>query len=159
MQGTLDVVISDFPLPASVRIKAFNHPLGKSGVTFVGAERFCKKHKSTFPKCLEEIPILLPTRLSSVRRELDTWFERVKVKPNIIGEFQDSALMKMVGREGVGVFPIPSVMEKEVIADYGVKVVGRIKEELESFYLISVEKRIKHPSVLSIVENASRRIF
>lgn len=154
----LDAVISDFPLPSSVKIKAFNHHLGRSGISFIGSERFTKS-KIKFPRILENEPLLLPTIESSVRRELNNWFQKRNITPNIIAEFQDSALMKMLGSKGIGIFPIPSVIEKEIIKDFNLKVIGRISEQLESFYLITVEKRIKHHSLLTIIENAERKIF
>jgi len=67
--------------------------------------------------------------------------------------------MQAVGREGVGIFPIPSVVERAVCRQYGVRVVGRVPEVRERFYAISAERRLKHPAVVAISSAAKADLF
>ena len=82
-----------------------------------------------------------------------------KSTPEDIGEFEDTALMKVFGQEGLGLFPAPSVIEKEVCRQYSVRVAGRTDAVRERYYAISVERRLKHPAVLAICEAARDKIF
>lgn len=155
----LDIILADCPIPHSVPIKAFNHTLGKSSISFVATSALKMKLRKSFPNCLDGAPMYLPTQSATARRELDAWFEKRKVRPKIIGEFQDSALMKMVGRNGNAIFPVPKVVEREVCREFKVQVVGRTKEQIEEFFIISIERRLKHPAVLSIVEEAKSKLL
>ena len=103
--------------------------------------------------------MLLPIAMSSLRGMLDQWFERIGIQPIIIGEFDDSALLKVFGQAGEGIFVAPTVIEKEVVQQYQVQVVGRTKDIKERFYAISVERIIKHPAVAAISESAHQNLF
>ncbi|MEQ1883491.1 MAG: transcriptional activator NhaR [Bryobacteraceae bacterium] len=155
----LDVVLSDAPVSPLVRIKAFNHLLGECGVTLFAAPALAKKYAKNFPKSLDGAPLLLPIDGSSLRRSLDQWFESHNLRPNIAGEFKDSALLKTFGQAGVGVFPGPSAIEQEIEDHYGVQVMGRLEDVSERFYAISVERKLKHPAVIAISAAARERLF
>ncbi len=155
----LDLVIADSPVPPSVKVKAFNHYLGECGVSFLATEALSKKYKKHFPKSLHGAPLLLPTREAAIRRDIDQWLAALEVTPQYVGEFQDSALMKLVAREGRGIVPVPIVVEEEIRRDFGLKVVARTESVKEKFYLISVEKRLKNPLVQAIVEMAQKKLF
>jgi LysR family transcriptional regulator, transcriptional activator of nhaA len=103
----LDVVISDVPVSSSMRVKAYNHLLGSCGITFFGTKSWASKLAKSFPSSLDSCPILLPTTNASLRRSLDQWFDEMALRPLIKGEFEDSALLKVFGQEGLGVFPVP----------------------------------------------------
>ena len=96
---------------------------------------------------------------SSLRRNLEAWFERHGVKPLVVAEFEDRALMKAFGERGAGVFTSPTAVEQDVLDKYGVEVIGRTDEISERFYLISPERRIKHPAVTVITEAARNELF
>jgi LysR family transcriptional activator of nhaA len=81
------------------------------------------------------------------------------VKPKVIAEFEDSALLKAFGADGLGVFSAPTVVESEVMAQYGVEVIGRSDEVKERFYAISAERRLKHPAVVAISDAARQDLF
>ncbi|MFP2904990.1 transcriptional activator NhaR [Pyxidicoccus sp. 3LFB2] len=155
---TVDLVIADGPAgPNPVRV--FNHLLGECGTTFFAAPKLATATRRGFPRSLEGTPFLLPGAPSAVRRALDQWFEAQGVQPKVVAEFDDSALMKDFGRQGMGVFAAPTVIEAEVMQDYGVRVVGRAEAVRQQFYAISSERKIRHPSVVAIFEAARQEIF
>ena len=155
----LDVVLSDAPITSMARVKAFNHLLGSCPVTLFGAHTLASRFRKNFPTGLDGAPFLLPMEGASLRRALEQWFESVGIRPNVVGEFKDGALMKTFGREGVGLFFAPDAIEKEVRDHYKVVVVGRIDSVVERFYAISVERKLKHPAVVAISEAARGKLF
>jgi LysR family transcriptional activator of nhaA len=155
----LDVVLSDAPMSPTVKVRAFNHLLGECGVTIFGTKELAAKYRRTFPRSLDGAPLLLPTENTSLRRGLDQWFEQHDLRPMVVSEIEDRALLKAFGERGVGLFPAPTVIESEVRRQYGVAVVGRIEAVKERFYAISVERRLKHPAVVAICEAARQQLF
>lgn len=155
----LDVVLSDVPITGAARGKAFSHLLGTCGVTLFGAPKLAARYQRGFPGSLDGAPFLLPGPGSILRGSLDRWFETQGVRPAVVGEFKDSALMKAFGQAGVGIFPGPSAIEGEVQSHYRVRKLGRVEAIAESFYAVSVERRIKHPAVMAICEAARGHLF
>ena len=155
----LDIVLSDATISPTVSVRAFNHLLGECGLSFFAAAKLVSKYRREFPKSLEGAPLLLPTQKTAVRRDLEQWFQKEELRPRIIGEFEDSALMKVFGQDGIGVFPAPTVIEHEVCRQYKVRVIGRTEAVRERYYAISVERRLKHPAVLAICEAAREKLF
>jgi LysR family transcriptional activator of nhaA len=155
----LDLVIADEPMPRRVSVKAFNHALGRSPLSFFCAPKLKSRIQDGFPACLDGLPMLVPGATSSVRRQLEDWFARHQVAPVVVGEFDDAALMKAFGREGQGVFMAPSVLDAETCSQFGVEVIGRTTELVEEFYAVSVERRITHPCVLAITDAARGQLF
>ena len=155
----VDVVISDGPAGGGIPVRAFSHPLGDCGTTFFAAARMAGSLRRRFPSSLDGAPFLLPGAPSAVRRALEQWFDAEEVRPNVVAEVDDSALAKDFGKAGMGVFAAPTVIESEVRQQYGVQVVGRAESVRQSFYAISVERKIKHPAVVAIREAARQDIF
>lgn len=155
----LDLVISDTPAPPSIKVKAYNHVMGESGVTLFSTANQAAKYRRAFPKSLSGAPLLLPTSNAMLRRLLDEWMVRREIHPTIVGEFEDSATLKAFGQAGYGLFPGSTVMEKEICRQYRVQVVGRLDSVKQRFYAITVERRLKHPAVLAIVEAARQEIL
>jgi LysR family transcriptional activator of nhaA len=155
----LDLVLADAPLGGAVRVRAFNHLLGSCGVTVFAAPAMAARYRRRFPRSLDGAPWLLPLETSAMRRSLEQWFEASRIRPAIVGEFQDSALMNTFGQEGAGVFAAPSAIEREVRALYRAAVVGRIDSAVERFYAISVERKLKHPAVVAVCETARAELF
>jgi LysR family transcriptional activator of nhaA len=155
----LDLVIAGAPIPPSVSVRAFNHLLGESGVSFFATAQLLKTLKTKFPACLDGAPMLVPGVDAAVKSRLDRWCEAHKLRPRVVGEFDDSALMKAFGQRGAGVFIGPTVLESEIETQYGVKTLGRTAEIVEEYYAISVERRVTHPCVLAITEAARDRLF
>jgi LysR family transcriptional regulator, transcriptional activator of nhaA len=156
---TLDIVISDAPVPTGSKVRAFNHLLGETGVSFFGTKELAKRYKRGFPASLNGAPVLLPLEHLTLRRSLNQWFDRNDIKPQVVAEFADSALLKAFGGDGLGVFPAPTVVESEVMAQHDVQLLGRVPEVRERFYAISVERRLKHPAVVAISDAARQELF
>lgn len=155
----LDVVLSDIPLSPTSGVKAFNHLLGECGATFFASADVRTKLRGRFPGCLDGAPLLAPLPSSSLGRALAQWLEAQGVQPEIVAEVQDSALIKALGRDGLGVFCLPSVVEAEVRSHYGAGILGRTDAIRERFYAISPERRVKNPAVAAICETARQRVF
>lgn len=155
----IDLVIADEPLTSRLSVKAFNHKLGSSPMSFYAAPRLASQLKGPFPQCLNGVPMLLPGAGSSARIQFDMWLTRHQIAPTVVGEFDDSALMQAFGRQGAGVFLSPSVVEQETAGQFGVQVVGHTDEIVEDFYAISVERRITHPGVAAITQAARGALF
>lgn len=155
----MDLVIADEPLTSRFSVKAFNHPLGSSPMTFYAAPQLAATLQGSFPDCLNDAPMLIPGATASVRPQFETWLTRHRLHPRVVGEFDDGALMQAFGREGRGVFLSPSAVETAVAAQSGVQVIGRSDEIVEDFYAISVERRITHPAVAAITQTARGRLF
>ena len=154
----LDVVLSDTPIDPTMKVRAYSHLLGESDVVLVGTKSLAKKIRIGFPGSLDGAPILLPMRNSVLRRSLDYWFEVHDVRPKIVGEFEDSAMLKIMGKAGVGVFPVASTICKEVEDMHGVEFIAAIPDVTEKFYALSVERKVKHPAVLAISEVARKQL-
>ena len=155
----LDIVFSDAPVSPTASVRAFNHLLGECGLSLFATTELASKYRRKFPTSLNEAPLLVPTEKTAVRRDLELWLYTKGIRPKIVGEFDDTALMKVFGQDGRGVFPAPTVIEKEVCRQYRVRVVGRIEAVRERYYAISVERRLKHPAVVAICETARNKLF
>lgn len=155
----LDLVLTDAPLAPSMRVRAFSHLLGSCGITLFGTAPLADRYGRDFPATLDGAPFLLPLEGSTLRRSLEQWFEAQRITPRVVGEFQDSALLKTFGQAGLGVFAAPSVVETEIRRQFGVTVLGRTAAVVEQFYAISVERKLKHGAVLAIAEAARDHLF
>ena len=155
----LDLVISDSPAPTTLDVNVYSHKLGECGLSILAKQSLAKKYRKGFPQSLSQASILLPTRHTAVRRSLDQWMEQHEVYPDIVAEFDDSALLKVFGQAGQGVFPVPTAIEELVKKQYGVMLVGRISDVRDTFYAISVEKRIQHEATIRIVKQARSKLF
>jgi len=155
----IDLVLADEPLTRKLSVKAFNHKLGSSTVSFFAAPELAARLRQPFPRCLDGAPMLVPGGSSSVRPQFDAWLERHHLHPRVVGEFSDGALMKAFGRQGRGVFLSPSVVEEETVSQYGVQIIGRSDEISDDFYAITAERRITHPGVAAITQAARSELF
>lgn len=155
----LDLVLADSPVSPVFHIKAYNHVLGESGISFFATGRQAARYRKGFPRSLDGAPMLMPTSGSSLRRMLDQWLEHKNIRPLIVAEFEDRALMKAFGEAGAGVFMSPTAVEQDVQDKYGVQVIARTDELHERFYAISAERRIKHPAVATITNTARKDLF
>ncbi len=155
----LDLVLSDSPVPPATKVRAYSHLLGDCGVTVFGVPALAATHRRRFPALLDGAPFLLPTENTAVRSALERWFEDNDLRPTVVAEIEDSAVLKAFGGKGAGLFVAPTVVEDEVRKQYGVRVVGRIDEVRERFYATSVERRISHPGVRAITQSARHDLF
>jgi len=155
----LDMVIADSPIPPSVSTRAFSHRLGQCAVSFFATEELSNKLSGDFPQCLNNIPILLPSKGNQLRSAIDKWLLNHRISPIIAAEFDDSALLKTFGQQGVGVFIAPTAIEEEVKMQFKVKAIGQTNEIKEEFFAISIEKRVSNPIVSAVIESANNTLF
>ena len=154
----LDLVISDRALPPGTHVKAFNHSLGRSSVSFFAHKSIARQYKP-FPNGLDQAPFLLPSTGVALRRELDDWFDSEEITPQVIAEFDDSALLKAFGEGAIGVYPAPTAIAEEVCSMYHARLIGTLEHIHESYYAISPERKVKHPAVLAITEAARTQLL
>lgn len=155
----VDLVIADSPISSSINVRGFNHPLGNCGITFFATPQLADKLDKNFPQNLNSMPLLVPSELTATRSHLTKWLDGQHIYPHIVGEFDDSALMKAFGRTGTGIFIAPTPIAEEVIQQYGVVAIGQTNEIRERYYAISVERKISHPAVAAITETAREWLF
>lgn len=146
----IDVVLSDRPVASSGSLRVFSHPLGEYAVSLYGTPALAERYTEKFPTCLSGAPLMLPTRTNALRGMLDQWFESHELRPRIVGEFEDAALMDTFGRQGMGLFPALTMLGTEIEVQFGAVPVGEL-EVREQVFAISGERRIRHPAVEAMI--------
>jgi LysR family transcriptional activator of nhaA len=152
----LDVVLTDREVQPGSALKVFSHQLFESEMLVVGAPELAAAYGKDFPKNLNGAPFLLPTRNNALRGKIDEWFVQASVKPDVVGEFEDNALLSTFGRRGLGLFFAPAALAAEIEAQFGAVQVGAVPGVREQFYVISSERKIKHPAVEAILAAAQQ---
>ena len=152
----LDVVLADRPAPSNPNLKVYSHSLGSSNLSWYGPAPFLAAARKGFPQSLAKVPVLLPTSSAAVRPRIDHWFERLGIKPNIVGEFEDSALLTTFGAAGMGIFPAADLIHAELADRYSVKRVGACDGVAEHFYAIGAHKKVLHPLVQKLLPERPR---
>jgi len=155
----LDLVLSDRPIPPGLSVKAFSHAMGSSAIALFARKGSARQYEKGFPGSLNKAPILLPTIDNPIRRALDDWFDQQGISPTLVAEFEDSALMKAFGQAGNGIFPAPVAISEEVEQMYHCRRIGPAIPVEENYYAISPERKLKHPAVLNIIEQARRQLL
>ncbi|MGD8641260.1 MAG: transcriptional activator NhaR [Gammaproteobacteria bacterium] len=150
----IDMIIADGPIPAGLNVQGFNHFLGECGISFMAVPKLAKTLRQKFPQSLNGAPLLLPSEINVVQARLLKWLDSLHIHPRIVGEFDDSALMKAFGQAGAGVFATPTAIATEVAKQFDVMEIGATNDVREQFYAISVERRISHPAVAAITDTA-----
>lgn len=150
----LDLVLADRGLAPGGAIRAYTHLLGTSSLSVLGHPRLCQAWSGDFPACLHEAPFLLPGPEAAVRTQLQGWFEEHALRPIVVGEFDDGALLKAFARAGAGFMVAPSAVAAAVMEEYGLEAAGSIASIAEQFYALTVERQLDHPAVRRILENA-----
>ncbi|MBY4897029.1 transcriptional activator NhaR [Cupriavidus sp. AU9028] len=155
----IDLVIADAPIPSDVSVRAFNHRLGGSGISFFAAPALLASCRGPFPGCLEGAPMLMPAAESALGKRLRNWLQAQSLRPRVVAECDDSALAKEFGRRGMGIFVAATVLERDIEKQYAVRALGATADVVEEFFAISVERRITHPCVTAITEAARNELF
>lgn len=155
----LDLVIADDAIGNQASVRAFNHLLGETGVGVYAAPALAAKYKHNFPRSLHGAPFIMPPSTSALSRSLRLWFDRHDVQPDVVAEIEDSALMKVFGQGGIGLFASPTAIEEDVMQQFHVEQLGVLDGITERFYAISVERKITHPVVREITSTARERLF
>lgn len=155
----LDMVIADRVMPSTAGVHAYSHFLGESELSVFAAHRLADTLGREFPACIDNAPFLLPGTDVAIRPHLVQWFDENRVCPRVVGEFDDSALLKAFGQKGAGLFVAPAATADYVCAQYDVRVIGTIDSVKEQLYAITTERRIKHPAVLAVHRAAHSETF
>ncbi len=155
----LDLVIADQPLPSELGVKGYNHSLGHCDIALYAVPELAALYREDFPRSLNGAPFLLLGDNVAMQTPLMRWFQEQDIQPRIVGQFDDSALMKAFGRAGAGIFPAPAIMENEIQKQQGAELIGHIKSVVVNYYAISVERRLTHPAVLAVSEAARQSVF
>ncbi|MFN5977213.1 MAG: LysR family transcriptional regulator [Planctomyces sp.] len=154
-----DLILSDSTVGSQVSVKAYNHALGESGVSWVAARELAEILRPGYPNSLKGQPLLLPTQNTVLRRSVEMWLERQDFDPNVSAEIEDSALLKLLAAEGLGVAPVASIVLRDLQERYGLHAIGALEGASMQFYAISVERRVTHPAVKAISEAARSQLF
>ncbi len=150
----IDVVLSDRPAPGNPNIKLYSHAMGSSNIAWYGTAEMAELASKDFPQSLADVPLLLPSAHTAVRGRLDHWFEQRAIRPRVVGEFEDSALLKTFGASGMGVFPAAEWVHDDLLAHFALQRVGQCKGATEHFFAISAEKKVQHPLVQRLLQPA-----
>ena len=148
----LDLVVADRPAPGNPNIKLYSHAMGSSPMAWYVPTEMAAAARRKFPHSLADIPVLMPTAHNSVRARLDHWFEHQGIRPRIVGEFEDSALLATFGGSGMGAFPAAEWVQEDLLAHYRVKRLGPCDGVVEHFYALGTERKVQHPLVLRILQ-------
>lgn len=154
----LDMVVADRPMPPGLSVRAYNHKLGESPMAFFAPSDLVRK-ADPFPACLVGVPLVLPGPNTAVRGELDRWIGQARLVPKVMGEFDDSGLMKAFAQANKCCFPAPAILSKEIVARYEVEELGRVSSVREAFWLIGTERRVSHPATRSVLDTARSGLF
>lgn len=157
----LDVVLSDSPASSMARVRAFNHLLGECEIGLFGTGSLVERYRtiSQDPVSCGAVPFLLPSENTELRRSFEQWSMQSGIKISISGEFDDTALMKVFAQEGAGLIPAPMAIKHHLKEHYDLHCLMTLPEVKEKFYAITVERKIKHPCVIAISENARNTLF
>jgi LysR family transcriptional activator of nhaA len=150
----LDVVLSDRPAPSNPNIKLYSHAMGSSTIGWYATPTLVEAASKNFPQSLADIPVLMPTAHTAVRDRLDQWFEHRAIRPRIVGEFEDGALLKTFGASGMGVFPAAEWVHDDLLAHFAVQRLGPCEGVTEHFFAIGTEKKVQHPLVQRLLQPA-----
>lgn len=152
------MVLADAPLPTGTMIRAFNHLLGESPIGVFGTAKLARKYRPGFPKSLDRAPMLMPLEHTMLRRSLDEWLTLRGIRPQVAGEFEDSALLKVFASADIGLFAAPMIVRKDLSAKYHCELVGELEGVQERFYAITGDRRIRNPAVAALCQSARERL-
>lgn len=155
----LDMVMADRSMPTNLNVRGYSHLLGESGLTVFGTRQLAGKLPGKFPALLNNAPFLLPGEDIAIRPRLIHWLDANNLRPHIVGEFDDSAMIKAFGQAGAGLFVAPTATAEHVCRQHDVVELGRIDTVIEQLYAITTERRLTHPAIVAVSEAARRDVF
>lgn len=155
----LDLVLADEPASSSLKTKAFNHRLGRSGVTFCAVPSIAAKLRRNFPQSLHGAPALLPSENMGMRMALESWFDAQGIRPHLVGEFEDSTLMEVASSGALGFTAVHTVVDRAALKHYGLKVIAKVEDCGSDFYAITAERKVQHPVAAMITKRAYSHLF
>ena len=153
----LDAVLSDRAAPPRTELRLTSHLLSSSPITWYAPKNWSATAGADYPRSFAEVPVLLPTRHSAVRLHIDHWFERERLKPVIVGEFEDSALLMTFAAAGMGIFPAALPLDNSLLETYQLKKIATCPEVVEEFHLIHAARKVLHPLLLRLLSESENR--
>ena len=150
----LDVVLTDHPAPSNAQLKVHNHSLGTSDIGWYGSPHWWAIAHEGFPASLRDVPVLLPTTHSVVRGQLDRWLAQKGLRPRVVGEIEDSALLETFGSTDLGIFPAALTAQDDLLKRSQVRLIGACEGVQEHYYAISTERKVMHPVVQQMLRRA-----
>lgn len=137
---TVDVVLANSAAPRDARSLLRNHLLNQQPVSLVGRPRG-RGRRFRFPDDLRSEPILLPSLDSDIRVAFDRVLERAGIRPIILAEVDDMAMLRLLAREREGVTLVPRIVVRDELEARVLVEHCRIPEVTESFYAITQKRR------------------
>ena len=152
----IDLVLANEPPPVAMKTALFSRRAGRFGVSFVAAPALAKKFRPR--RGLEGFPVLVPTRESPLRRELERWWADEGIRPDIRAEFDDAAAMCEMAADGAGAAPLPDPMLKPAAKRYGLRTLPLRTGIHEELFVVTAERQFAHEGVriLARVAGAQR---
>ncbi|SPY37609.1 transcriptional activator NhaR [Proteus mirabilis] len=155
-QHKLDMILSDCPVDSSQQEGLFSVKLGECSVSFFCSQPIPEK---PFPECLEDRKLLIPGRRSMLGRHLLTWIRNKNLQVEILGEFDDAALMKAFGLNHNAIFVAPSIYTNETFVQSNIEEIGTLDSVKEEYYVIFAERMIQHPAVQRVCNTDFSALF
>jgi LysR family transcriptional activator of nhaA len=151
VNARLDVILADEPAPSSLLVKAYSHHLGATGTFFCAVAALARKIQKKFPESLNNAPMMLPFSNTAWRHALESWFKRQNLRPRLVAEFEDAALMKLAASQGLGVIPVPASILPHAREHYGLVPINEATGCTVNYYAITAQRKVQHPAVQAIM--------
>jgi LysR family transcriptional regulator, transcriptional activator of nhaA len=155
----LDIILADEPASSTLKAKTFNHRLGRSGITFCAVPALSAKLRRNFPQSLDGAPALLPATNMGMRAAVEAWFDKQGIRPRVVGEFEDSALMEVCSAGGRGFTVVHTVIDRAALKHYNLRVIAKVQDCSSEFYAITAERLVNHTAAIAITEHAYANLF
>ena len=150
----IDVVLANSAAPLDNRSLLRNHLLNEQPVSLVGRPPR-RKPRFRFPNDLRTEPILLPSLDSDIRVAFDRILELAGIRPNILAEVDDMAMLRLLARERDGVTLVPPIVVRDELRTGILIEHCRIPEVTEKFYAIVQKRRFPNQLLAKILKVAS----
>jgi LysR family transcriptional regulator, transcriptional activator of nhaA len=147
----LDVVLADEPSTSALRVKTFNQRVSTSDVVICAAPPLAKRLARKFPQSLDGAPAVLPVGEMALRRQLERWFDSHRIRPRVIAEVEDTALLIDLGAQGLGFIPAYSAVLDEFARSGRFQTIGIAKGPRMEVFAITGQRRIQHPGVVAMI--------
>lgn len=157
--GRIHLVLTDEVPPPVPGVTIHSHPLGETEILLYATRDLAARHRARFPASLRAAPMVLPPPSSSLRRRLDAWFAERDIVPSLRAEIEDAGLLRVFGGAGRGIFPVRAALRTEVESLHDVEMVGRCAGVRERYFVLSLERRIRHDAVAAVVDRARLGLF
>jgi len=124
-------------------------------VSLCGIKKF-ENLKEGFPQSLHRAPIIMPAVGTKLRIQLEHFFEVRKIRPRFIVETFDTALQKLLAREGVGMVPLSEPSSVEFLGLNGGIEVAKLPGIRKELWILYRHTRFRHKLLDSMLEMASK---